>query len=97
MNPDLEAIRDAMDPDTGAGMDAAGARALADAYVAAHPDEFGLLATMPIESCVAAVDLFRGTGDEGSRMRVETWLLHRYEAQKIGGTVEPVIRTPGQD
>ncbi len=97
MNPDLEAIRDAMDPDRGGGQDASTARLLADAYVSAHPDEFGMLATMPIESCVAAVDLFRGTGDLGSQWRAETWLLHHWEPQNIGGNFEPVLRTPGQE
>ena len=96
MNPDLEAIRDAMDPDTGGGQDASTARLLADAYVAAHPNEFGLLETMPLESCVAAVDLFRSTDDLGSQWRVETWLLHRYESQSIGGQAEPRIRIAGQ-
>ena len=95
MHDDLEAIRDLMDPAT--GRDETAARALADTYVAEHPDEFGLLATMSLESCVAAVDLFRDTGDEDSQWRVETWLLHRYAAQNIGGTSAPAIRIPGQE
>ena len=65
--------------------------------VAAHPDEFGLLATMPIESCVAAVDLFRNEADEASQWRVETWLLHRFEPQTIGGPVIAKVRVPGQE
>lgn len=94
MNPELEAIRDAM---AQPGRDIEQARALADAYVAAHPDEFGLLATMPIESCVAAVDLFRNEADEASQWRVETWLLHRFEPQTIGGPVTAKVRVPGQE
>lgn len=94
MHEDLEAIRDLMDPAT--GRDEPAARALADTYVEQHPDEFGLLATMQLDSCVAAVDLFRDTGDEASQWRVETWLLHRYESQSIGGQAEPRIRIAGQ-
>jgi hypothetical protein len=97
MNPDLEAIRDAMDPDIGGGRDADQARTLSDTYITDHPAEFGMLETMTLESCVAAVDLFRDTGDEASRLRVETWLLHRWEPRQIGGNVEPTLRTPGQE
>ncbi|OBF77104.1 hypothetical protein [Mycolicibacterium fortuitum] len=92
MTPELEAIRDAMDKASGDGRDQTEAVALADAYVAAHPDEFAYLATMSIESCVAFIDVFRAQGDEDSQWRVEAWLLHHFEPQTIGGTVEAKVR-----
>ncbi|AEL19951.1 hypothetical protein SEA_TAPIOCA_23 [Mycobacterium phage Tapioca] len=97
MNAQLEAIRDAMNKDTGQGRDIDLARALADAYVTEHPDQFANLADMPIEQCVAAVDVFRSAGMEDDQWRVEAWLLHRFEPQTIGGPVTARIRVPGQE
>lgn len=96
MNPELEAIKQAMD-NTNGDRDIDQARALADAYVTAHPDEFGHLQTMPIETVVATIDVFREAGDDDSQWRVEAWLLHRYEPQTIGGPVTARIRVPGSE
>lgn len=96
MTPELEAIRDAMD-NTNGDRDMPTAVALADTYVAANPDVFAYLATMPIESCIALVDVFRDQGDEESQWRIEAWLLHRFEPQNIGGPVAAKVRTPGQE
>lgn len=95
MNPELAAIKDAMDKDTGDGRDAELARTLADAYVAAHPEEFTVLANTNIELCVASVDMFRNNGAEDDQWRVEAWLLHHFEPQTIGGPVVAQIRVPG--
>lgn len=67
-------------------------RALADAYVAEHPDEFKELSSLSIEQLVQAVDVFRAAGLTESLWRVETWLFHHFEAQNIGGPAAVVVR-----
>lgn len=96
MTPELQAIRDAMD-NTNGNRDITQAVALADTYVSEHPDQFTSLTEMPIEQCVAAVDVFRAAGMEDDQWRVEAWLLHRYEPQTIGGPVTAKIRIPGSE
>lgn len=93
MNSELEAIRDAMDKTT--GRDEGQAVALADAYVAAHPDQFTSLAELGMEQCVAAIDVFRAAGMEEDLWRVQAWILHRFEFQTIGGPVTARVRIPG--
>lgn len=94
MNKELSAIRDAMDKTTGGGRDREGAVALADKYVAAHPDEFAEFADMSLEDCVKAVEVFRAAGMAESEQRVETWLLYKFAPQTIGGPITPVVRNP---
>ena len=91
MNSELEAIKDAWDKNTGDGRDES-ARELADAYVAAHPDQFTSLEAMSLEQCVQAVDVFRQAGMADEQWRVETWLLHRFEPQNIGGAAQAKVR-----
>ena len=89
MNSELEAIRDAMDKDRPGGRDRAGARDLAEAYIAAHPDEFTELAAKPFEEVVEAVDVFRAAEFETEHWRCEAWLLHLFpEPQVIGGELQ---------
>ena len=95
MNAELEAIKDAWDKNTGDGRDDEGTRAMADAYVAAHPEEFAELENNTIEQCVQAVEVFRNANMEESRWRVETWLLHKFAPQQIGGEYQPQLRVPG--
>lgn len=98
MNAELEAIKDAAtpdNPDTGEGMDLETARNLADAYVAANPDQFEKYATMTVVDLANAVTLLREAGLVEDQWMAETWLLHRYEPQNIGGVVEPQIRVAG--
>jgi hypothetical protein len=92
MDKELQAIRDAWDKNTGKGRDAARARKLADAYVAANPDKFTQLQGMSVQQCVKAAEVFRDSAMADDQWRVETWLLHRYEPQNIGGTVEAKVR-----
>ena len=94
MNAELEAIKDAWDKNTGDGRDEVGTRALCDAYVAAHPEEFTELRNLSIEECVQAVSTFRNANLEESQWRVETWLLAKYEPQNIGGVYQPQLRNP---
>lgn len=91
MNAELEAIRDAWDKNTGDGRDES-ARELADEYVVAHEDQFASLKNMTLDQCVQAVDVFRQAGMEEEQWRVETWLLHRYEPQNIGGVADAKVR-----
>ncbi|MFV8049719.1 hypothetical protein [Mycobacterium sp. 48b] len=91
-DPELDAIILAMDKDREGGRDQALAVSLADAYVAAHPDTFTFLQGMNIEACVGLVDVFRGAGDLRSLFLVETWLLHCYPPQNIGGEYVAQVR-----
>lgn len=92
MDPELDAIIEAMDKEGPGGRDYALAVSLADTYVAANPDTFTFLAGMGIEACVGLVDVFREAGDLRSLFLVETWLLHHFEPQTIGGTYEAEVR-----
>jgi len=98
-NEDLAAIEEAWDPgdpetkNVDSKRDEAKARQLADDYVEAHPDEFVNLKDRSLEDCVKMVDVFRAAGLEEERLKVEAWLLHRFEPQNIGGTYEAKLRT----
>lgn len=87
MNADLVAIKEAVEA---GNFD--GARTLADAYVAANAGDFTDEADLTIEQCVAAVDVFRAAGVDTPLWEMETWLLHHYAPQDIGGTYQPQIR-----
>lgn len=91
MNSDLAAIQTAVEAE-----DFDTARTLADAYVASNPSDFTDEATMTIEECVAAVDAFRAAAMDTNLWQMETWLLHHYAPQSIGGAYQPAIRVPGQ-
>ncbi|MGV0785098.1 hypothetical protein [Mycolicibacterium sp. XJ775] len=97
MNPELEAIKDALDKDTGDGRDMDQVRALSDAYVAAHPDQFVSLQTMERDQCIAAIDVFRAAAMEEDQWRVEAWIQHRWNPMIIGGPIAATVRTPGQE
>ncbi|SPX87715.1 hypothetical protein [Mycobacteroides abscessus] len=92
MNADLEAIKSAMDKDREGGRDQELARTLADSYVAANPDEFTDLTDKTLSACVEAVDVFRNAGYDEMQWRVETWLLHNFEPQHIGGETQAQVR-----
>lgn len=93
MAGDLAAICDAWDKNTGGGRDESKTRKLADAYVKAHSEQFTSLQEMTLEQCVKAVEVFRDAGMVEEQWRVETWLLHHFEPQTIGGTYEPKLRS----
>jgi len=71
-------------------------RALCDAYVTAHPEQFTEYEGMSLEACVAAVGVFRSAGMEEGQWKVEVWLLHHYAPQSIGGIARAIVRIPGQ-
>lgn len=95
MNDDLAAIKAAWT--NPAGRDDNAVRAMCDAYVTANPAEFAEFASMAISACVTAVETFRAAGMEESQWRVEVWLLHRFEAQSIGGEYQAQVRIPGTE
>lgn len=95
MNPDLEAIKDALDKTTGDGRDMDQVRALADAYVAAHPEEFTNFQTLERDQCVRFLDVFREEGLEEDQWRIEAWIQHRWNPMVIGGPIQATVRTPG--
>lgn len=95
MNAELEAIRFAWDKNTGDGRDEDGTRAMCDAYVEAHPEQFNSLREMSLEQCVTALSTFRAAGMEEEQWKVEVWLLHRFEPQQIGGPIQAQVRIPG--
>jgi hypothetical protein len=96
MNAELEAIKDSWDKETGDGRDEDGTRAMCDAYVAAHPDQFTNLRDLTIEECVTAISTFRAAGFEEEQWKVEVWQLHHFEPQVIGGPIVARVRLPGR-
>ena len=90
MDKELQAIHDAMDKTT--GRDEEAARALADKYVADHPEYFGSLAEKSVHECVKAVEVFRDAGMTDEQWRVETWILHHFNPQDIGGAAAATVR-----
>ena len=95
MNAELEAIRFAWDKNTGNGRDEDGTRAMCDAYVEAHPEQFARLRNKTLEECVNALSVYRQAGMEEDQWIVEAWLLHRFEPQQIGGQAQATVRIPG--
>lgn len=98
MRKELEAIRDAWDPgdpetkNTKSSRDEEKTRQLADKYVKAHPEEFAELKDLSEPECVKALEVFRAAGMEESEWKVQAWLFHRFEPQKIGGQHDSVVR-----
>ncbi len=95
MNAELEAIKEAWDKNTGKGRDHDTARALADAYVAAHPEQFEQLKNLTIKQVVEAVDTFRRGHLEEQQWLAEVWQIHHFEPQNIGGEYQATVRIPG--
>lgn len=89
MNSELQAIKDAWEATPRQDLVA---RSLADTYVSSHPEEFTGYAEMEIEQLTGAIDAFREAGMAEEVQKVETWLLHRFEPQNIGGVYRPQIR-----
>lgn len=92
MDPDLAAVKDAMDKSTGDGRDYDKACKLADAYVAKHPEQFGQFRDLSIEDCVRAVDVFRDANMVEDQWRVEAWILHSWEPLNVGGGFQAQAR-----
>lgn len=93
MNDDLEAIRYAWDKDTG-GRDEAQTRRLSDEYVAANPDVYAGFENLGQTVLVRQIDEARDNGDDEEVWTIQAWLFHHFEPQKIGATVQSVVRLP---
>lgn len=93
---DFDRFRDALDKTTGDGRDLDSARELSDAYIAAHPEQFGDFAGMDAAAVAQAVDTFRSAGMDDAVTRAEMWVRSAFEPQQIGGQVDATRRTvPG--
>lgn len=73
------------------------ARAIADEYIAAHPEMADRFGGLDLKQLVDEVSFYRSVGREKDRILADMWLLSNYEPQRIGGggTVE-VKRFPKQ-
>lgn len=92
MNSELQEIKDAWDAQP---RQETTARALADAYVANHTNEFTGYVEMDIDQLMNAIDVVRLAGLSEDVQRIETWLLHRFQPQVIGGVYQPQLRIVG--
>lgn len=96
MREELEAIKDAWDNTDGL-RDEPLARQLADALVEGNPSLFEEIRTKPMEVLCQDIDIFRAAEMEEQVWLIETWLLHRYDPQQIGGNYQPQIRIAGME
>lgn len=92
MDAQLEAIKTAVEAgelDT--------ARTLSDEYVSANPDVFNGWEAKTVDGdtgLVANCDVYRAAGRDEDLWQTETWLLHRFMPQNIGGAAVAQIRVP---
>lgn len=61
------------------------ARAVAEAYIEAHPERFVLCEDKSREECVKLVDAYRQAGLDEEVLAVEMWLQARFERQIATG------------
>lgn len=88
MNEELQAIKAAME-----AADFDQARALSDAYVTAHPEEFTKFEGMDLAEVVTAVEKARDVDhDEVKQYTAEAFHLYTWPGQTIGGAVVPEKR-----
>ena len=93
MKAELQAIKDKWGETP---RDAETCRTMSDTYVAANPGEFTGYEGKSIEDLAKATDVFRDAGMDEEVQRIETWLLHRFRPQNIGGTYQAEIRIVGE-
>lgn len=94
LSPELEAIRDAMNKETGDGRDRDLAVELSTAYVEAHPELTAEMHDWDISRVVESVSVFRAAGFEEKQWQLEAYLLAKFEPQSIGGVYQPELRMP---
>lgn len=82
MDEELQAIADAWDKETGRDEDET--RALAKAYVKAHPNNFKGWAALSQETLVREIDTCREKGDTVGAFIVQVWLWSHFPPQTIG-------------
>lgn len=62
-------------------------QAMADDYVAAHPELQLRYIGLTIPECVALLDVAREAGDEAKRIELDIWINAAFEYQQIGGSI----------
>lgn len=96
MNSELQAIADSWTEDK-ASRDHAATIAMADAYVAAHPEEFtdsSVFSETDNKVCVNAIDVLRAAGWTEQVWRMQVWIWHKFDLQNIGGAAAASVRIP---
>jgi len=97
MIEELEQIKAAWSKDEAGGRDEALARELADEYVKENPVLFSSISQKSLEELCADVEAFRNANMEEEVWKIETWLLHRFEPQNIGGIYQPQVRVASEE
>jgi hypothetical protein len=102
MAEDLKAIREAWEKRDARGLRSSSGkvsledddkvRKLADKYVAAHKNDFAGFDNLSQDLLVRQLETYRDSGDEDGEWKIQTWLLHHFEPQNIGGTYEAQVR-----
>lgn len=62
-------------------------QALADAYVAAHPELRTRYGGRTVPELVALLEVARESGDEERRIEIDIWINAAFEYQQIGGSI----------
>lgn len=96
MRQALEDIKTAWSISEGGGRDEELARELADALVASDPSLFADVQSKSLDELCESIDTLRNAGFEEEVWKIETWLLHRFEPQNIGGVYQPQVRISGE-
>ncbi len=63
-------------------------QAMADQYVASHPELAAQYGALTIPQLVTLVDSAREAGDEEEVWRLEIWINAAFEYQQIGGVID---------
>ncbi len=72
-------------------------QAMADQYVAAHPELAAKYGSLTIPQLVTLVDSARAAGDEEERIRLDIWINAAFEYQQIGGVIDTSGTRRGPD
>ena len=67
-------------------------QALADEYVAAHPELAAKYGALSIPELVSLVDLARQMSDVEKRIELDVWIMAAFEFQRIGGYMDNTER-----
>lgn len=109
MNKDIQAIKEAWEKRPAAGIASSGDTgakkaqndkkivAMADEYVANHPEIYDSFQDVSLEDCIAVLESFRAGGMEDKQWEIEIWILHHWEPQQIGGPVTATVRVAPED
>ena len=99
----FDAFLDAVNKRTGDGRDIDKARQIAEAYIAANPEEFKDFIGMTALDCANLASVYNAAAEKVPQarkdgVRLEMWVRAKFETQDIGGEVQAVQRDiPGFD